>query len=255
MDADGSRLRELSPSDGARCRYSCAYTPEAPCPRWLQFLEESFAVDRDGAEKIALLQEFVGACLFGVAPRFERVFLLIGCGANGKSTFISVVSGLFPPGTVSAIAPQHMAHDYSAAALAGVQLNACNELPDLDILSSERFKCIVSGQAVQARRIYGSPFIVTPIAGHLFACNELPGSVDGSEGFWRRWCVVSFNRQVEEHAQIKGFAEVILADERAGVLAWGVEGARRLLRAGRYSVAPSSRADTEEWKREANPQC
>jgi putative DNA primase/helicase len=60
------------------------------CPEWMEFLRQIFNED---AELIAFIQRAVGYCLTGSTAE-QCLFILIGSGANGKSTFLRVLQHL-----------------------------------------------------------------------------------------------------------------------------------------------------------------
>lgn len=243
-----------SPENRARHAYAFSIGDMAVQPaRFLAFLDEVFLGDTDAAEKGAYLQEFLGAALLGIAPRFQRVTCLFGAGSEGKSTCIEIVASVFPTASVTAVAPQHWANEYRRAQLATSRLNAASELPSAAIASTEVFKAIVSGDLTDAREIYKPPFSFRCAAGHLFATNVLPDVSDTADGFWRRWVVVTFNRKFEGAAADPLLASNIIATERPGVVAWMLEGAQRLMQRGHYLVPPSSVRAVDLWRKRANP--
>jgi P4 family phage/plasmid primase-like protien len=241
------------------------YAPDAPAERWRRYLEEVFAlpgeaalsdeqralVAADRADRIALLQEFVGACLLGMAARLAVCLVLTGEGANGKSVFLTVVKALFPAAATVSLAPQLWENRFYLAELAGVRLNAVAELPERDILESDAFKAVVAGDPVMVARKHQRPFTLRPGAGHVFACNALPGTKDQTEGFWRRFAVVPFERRFAEHERDLHLDEALLR-ELPGIAAWAIEGACRLQAQGRYTSPASSRDAKREWQHDSD---
>ncbi len=207
--------------------------------------------DRPGA-LLAILQEFAGACLIGIATRFALVLVLLGDGSDGKSTIGKVVAGIMPDGTVAAVAPQLWGSEYRRAQLRGVHLNVVAELPEADILDAEAFKAIVAGDPTDAREIREAPFMLRPRAGHLFSTNRLPGTRDLSHGFWRRLCVLKCSRKFTQAEADTEMPERLLAEERPALVAWALEGAVRLLGRGRYVLPSSSAEHTEAWRKSAD---
>lgn len=252
---DGNRIafEPHSPEHAARFSYAFHFDAAAPRSRWLACLADAFKGDDDAADKIACLQEFAGASLFGLASRYQRAIVMFGEGSNAKSTIARVIAAAFPPGSTCAVAPQKWGDEYRLALMAGKLLNVVSELPEADILEGETFKAMISGDAMTARPIREAPFPFSPRAGHLFAANKLPGSNDQSHGFWRRMIVLVFKRVFAEHEQNASLAEQIIAAELAGVVAWAIEGAQRIAASGRYTVPTSSAAALKSWKRGADP--
>jgi len=219
---------------------------------FLKFLDECFEPDLDADRKILLLQEFVGACLMGMATKYQRAVILFGEGANGKSVFQKIVCSLFEGKSITAVAPQDMDNEYRRALLSRSRLNVVTEIPENDILESGSIKALIVGDELDARPIRQDPFSFHPRAGHLFSANTLPGVRDMSHGFWRRWMVIRFNREFSESEQIKGLDDMIIEKEKAQILWWALEGASRLAKNGAYSVPASVQMAVDSWRQEAD---
>jgi P4 family phage/plasmid primase-like protien len=240
-----------SPEHRATLRVDFDYAPNTPAPRWKAFLESMLRGDDDARAKMDVLQEFIGVSYFGLAPRFQRCLVLFGGGSNGKSVFVSVVSEIFPPEFRCAIAPQQFEHEYWRATLAGKRLNTVSELPEQEIIRSESFKSIISGDAITGRNPTGRPFRFRPTAGHLFAANQLPKAQDPTDGFWRRLLVVAFTQRVAVEKQDSLLAEKLL-EERRGIVNWAIDGAQRALARGRLEEPASSRRAVADWRKSAD---
>lgn len=247
-------LAPHSPEWRARAGYSFPFDPSAPvhCPQWASFLLDLFRDDEDCDGKIAFFQQFTGACLLGLAPRYQRTVVFVGDGDNGKSTLLEVVSAMMPDGAYCSIPPQDWGDEYRIAMLTGKRLNAVSELPEADILESEAFKKIVTGDVTMARNIREAPFQFTPMAGHIFAANTLPGATDMTEGFWRRFVVMRFSRRFLAHEKRPGIAREIIEAERPGIVSWMLRGADRVLVDRGYTLPRSAAAELADWRRRAD---
>lgn len=254
VDGGGVRLETFCPDHRARFPLPFVYSDDVDARPWVDFMRRLFVADTDCEQKISTLQEFVGACLIGVAPQYARCAVLTGGGANGKSTFLELVSALFPPSAVTSIAPHHWAREYYVARLAGSALNACNEIPEHDILAGETFKAVITGEPVMARDPYERPYKLTPRAGHLFACNSLPGTTDQTHGFWRRFLVIEFTRDFSKGGDMQTKEEVIteMTAHLPGALAWALHGAARLMRNGKYTLPASHERALRCWQVDSN---
>jgi putative DNA primase/helicase len=253
VSADRITLEPHRAAHRARVGLPFDFIENAPTSFWSKFVGDLFAGDDDADAKANCLQEFAGAALLGIATRFQIALILLGEGANGKSEFIKATMASMPEGSCVAIPPQDWGQEYRRALLANKRLNIVSELPEADILSSEAFKAVISGDAITGRHIREAPFTFTPIAAHLFASNRLPGTTDHSDGFWRRPVVLRFNRVFKGADAVPDIAAKIVAAERPGIVRWMLEGARRLLAAGRYTVPASSATEIAEWRRNADP--
>jgi P4 family phage/plasmid primase-like protien len=250
---NGAVLETHDRKHAARAGYPFSFERGA-CPRlFLGFLDSLFRDDEDRCEKTSYVQEFFGACVLGLAPIYQRCTIATGGGENGKSRLADVAIECMPPGTTSAIAPQEWGNEYRRAMLVGKHLNAVGELPEREILASESFKAIVAGDPIVARIIRESPVMYRPIAGHYFAANALPGTPDQTEGFWRRFVVLTFNRSFKnDPTRDPHIATRILAAERPAIASWFIDGAVRLLRSREYTIPPSHHAALAAWRKGAN---
>lgn len=227
---------------------STEYDQSNPPHLFLKFLTDCFRDDDDADEKIKCLQEFVGNALLGQSTAFQKGLILFGTGANGKSTFQTIIESLFEGQSITSVPPQEFENEYRRAMLANSRLNLVNELPETDILLSESVKAMISGDSMVARQIREAPFQFRPRAGHIFAGNALPSVRDLTPGFFRRWLIIEWNRRFEAHEQDVGLARRIIKSERGAIAAWALEGALRAHRVGSYTDPPSSRTAIEEWR-------
>lgn len=252
VDAEEIKLHSHSPDFRARFAFGFPFAPHAQPALWLQFLAEAFRDDADREQKLALVQEYLGLSLLGLATKFQRVLVLVGEGANGKGVLSSVIERCMPPGSVCAIPPQQLGQEYRRAMIAGKLLNIVSELPEADILDSESWKAIVAGDTTSGREIREAVFTFKPIAGHIYSANRLPGTSDQTHGFWRRIIVVQFNRVFEEHEQDPHLADRIARTEVPAIVSWALEGAQRVLRQGHYTTPSSAAAALDDWRRDAD---
>jgi P4 family phage/plasmid primase-like protien len=223
-------------------------------PQLDAFFGTLFEDCEDAADRIALLQEFIGACLLGLAPSYQRCLVLYGTGNNGKSQVIDLARAAFPAGTVVALPPQQWEERFRLPMLVGALANFVGEMPTKEIAASETFKGIVTGDTQTAERKNRDPFTFAPRAGHLFASNSLPSSSDISAGFFRRFVVLPLTRVFEEDGLgvERDIGKRIASEERQAIAAWAVEGAARVQRQGGYTVPASARDLKEQWVNESD---
>ncbi len=247
----------LPHSSTHRVRSSYPFNFESsPHPRaFIAFLNSCFKGDGDAEAKIQLLQEFAGACMSGIATRYERALFMRGAGAgNGKSTALKLVSAAMPENTVLSVAPQEMGEQYRRAMFVGKLFNAVSELPERDILDAESFKAFVSGDNLTGRSPYEKPVTFRPRAGHMFGVNRLPSVKDSTNGFWRRPIIIEFNRTFRpgDPDHVVNIGDKILGAELPAIASWFLEGAVRLLRNGTYTVPPSHEVALDAWRGTSN---
>ncbi len=270
ITAIGATLLEHSPDHRARSYVPIVFDGKADATTWSNTLHEAMreisveGVEEEDTEtprrKARLLQEYIGAALFGMAPIYQRCMITTGGGNNGKSTILELIAEiLFMPEDRTSTPPQMWEKEYYAAQLHDKKFNVVGELPAREIMTSSVFKQIVAGETTQGRHPRGKPFEFRPIAAHIFACNALPATGDYSEGYWRRFLVVAFKRTFAKVGEVKGAAtsddikRPILTSERAGVLNWAIAGAVAVMAQNGYSIPQEHHEALTEWRNEADP--
>ena len=191
------------------------------CPHWNTFLEHVVPNPFDRTR----VQEWAGYFLYP-STKLEKLLFLYGSGRNGKSTFIEVLTSLFDPIEISHVEPHNFVREYDVAALQHKRINVVTDITT-DKSTSGMFKQLVSGERVKARNPYGKPFSFTPNVKFLFSSNFLPQTHDRSEGFYRRWDILKFSRQLKE-SEVDLELKNKLKKELPGILVWALEGLQRL---------------------------
>ena len=245
-----------TPYHMARHRFGFDYDPSAPHPLFDQFLADVFADAQpwDAAERVRVLQEFVGASLVGRATGLQQALVLYGSGNNGKSAFLEMAEAVFPEGSTCALPPQDWGSRFRTAGLVGKLANIVNEIPENEIVASALFKSVISGESVQGEHKMRTPFTFRPTAGHMFSANSLPATSDQSKGFWRRFIVVPFSRDMSQAPNRRpNIAREIVQAELPGIVAWAIEGAARVMAQGGYSRCQASDDAIRRWRLEVDP--
>jgi P4 family phage/plasmid primase-like protien len=249
---EGLEVLPSGPDHRARASYPFALARGAVPSRWVAFLDSVFRDDEDRVAKVSFVQEFFGACVLGVAPKYQRACVALGEGDNGKSVLANVGLSCMPPGTTTAIPPQSWGHEYYRADFVGKLINVLGELPEREIIASDAFKAIVSGDPITGRLIREAPTTFRPRAGHYFAANRLPGTSDQSEGFWRRFVVLTFNRSFKGDPERDPDIVTKILAERPAIVGWMLDGAARLVQAKDYTIPRSHHAALAEWRKNAD---
>lgn len=244
------RLRPASPRDFLTYQLPFDYDPEATAPTFQAYLDK-VQPDRD---RQRILAESV-AYLF-VTPgtlKLEKVPLLYGTGANGKSVFFDVVNALLGGGAnVSSFTLQQLTDEsgYFRAKIANKLVNYASEINGK--MDAAIFKALASGEPVSARLPYGEPFTVTRYAKLMFNCNELPREVEQTDAFFRRFLLVPFDVTIPDAEQDKGLSGKIIGKELSGVFNWVLDGLHRLLRQERFTDSRAVRDALEQYRRRSD---
>jgi P4 family phage/plasmid primase-like protien len=252
INADGVQTEDFDPGHRQTAYLPFDYSPGAFPTAFVTTLRQCWREDDDVEEKVELLREWIGAALCNRATDYQKGLVLHGSGANGKSMIQEIVMAMFPAGTVTSIPPQDMENEYRRAKLSSSRLNCVAELPEADILQSEAVKAMIGGDLVSARYIREAVFEYKPRAAMLFSANTLPGVRDMTAGFWRRWLVLTFDRQFKEEEMDRQLAGRIIAHDLPAIASWAIEGAAALAARGYFNVPKSSEQAVNAWRHQAD---
>lgn len=235
--------REHSPEYHFTTRLPVEYDPEAGCPRWESFLEESVhPVDR------LKLQEYAGYLLHHWGVPHNRFLMLSGPTNSGKSTWTNVLTSAIGEEHVSNESLQRLADDkHATAQLEGAWLNTCMDLDRVSPRGLGRLKQLASGDGVTVERKYATPYSTVLPAKHVFAANDLPDLPREDEAFHERALHVIFPRTVPRRDRDPDLADK-LQEEAPGILNWMLEGYARLMEQSRFTGERSLEDKEALWR-------
>ena len=251
LDLQTKSLMPFDPAVLITRRVPWAYEPDATCPRWEAFLREVFGDDPDVQEYI---QRLVGYVLTGDTS-LQQMWLCVGTGANGKSTFIRALQNLLGPDyaqqapeTVLLGKPSQGSATSELARLAGARLVALTETDQGQHLNETRVKSLVSGDPIAARELYQAIQEFEPTAKFFLATNHLPVVRGTDEGIWRRLVVIPFERTFDVNID-PGLAATLRA-EMPGILTWAAQGALLWWSTKKVPVPAAFTAPTKAYRHE-----
>jgi len=203
----------------------------ASCPRFIKFLKEVVS-----KEDLPILQEFLGYCLFKGLP-FQKVVMLVGVGANGKSVFLIVLRAFIGPENCASVSLQNILNNrFAAAELYGKSVNIYADLSSDALRSSGLFKLITGGDSMTAERKFQQPFVFQNTTKNIFSANEVPPVNDQTDAFYRRWIIILFSTIIPvENRDSELASKLTTPDELSGILNFALEGLKRLLARGDFS--------------------
>jgi putative DNA primase/helicase len=219
-------LRDFDQKNFLTHQLSFEYNTSATAPLFQKYLNEVLP-DKD---KQKVLAEYMGYIFIKTGIlKLEKVLMLFGTGANGKSVFFEIISALLGSENMSNYSLQSLTNEngYFRAKLSGKLLNYASELHSN--FETSIFKQLASGEPIETRLPYKEPFILTDYAKLMFNCNELPKEVEQTNAFFRRFLIMEFDVTIHESNQDKELSKKIIEAELSGVFNWVLEGLDRLL--------------------------
>lgn len=121
----------------------------------------------------------------------------------------------------------------------GKVVNFAGELSENRVIPGDIFKRIVAGEEIQAQFKNQNPFVFVPECAQWFNSNHLPKTRDSSEGFTRRWLILDFNNIIDAAKRVLDLDQQILEHERQAIVAWAMQGYKRLTESSRFTLPTS----------------
>lgn len=230
------------------------YDEDAECPAIKEFLSD---IVRE--EDLTALQEMMGYALLADQP-FEKAWMLLGSGENGKSTFLNLLTQLI--GEENVVSPslhRLMNNKYARATLYGKLANINADLSEQALQRTGVFKQLTGGDQIQAEEKYKPSFEFWNTATLIYAANKLPKTTDTTDAFFRRWIIIEFPYKFtdadDDHKdKDPNIADQLYQDEElSGLLNFALEGLHRVLDQEGFSDTRHMEEIKEEWLRRTNP--
>jgi len=201
------------------------FDPSQDCP-----LIKNFILEVVGKEYEPLVQEFIGYCMYRVMF-IHKAFMLVGNGANGKTTLTKIITALLGAQNVSNITLQALCYNrFAASQLHNKLANLCADTPNRVLEHTGMFKMLSGNDSVYMEEKFKRGFNAVNLAKLLFACNEVPETMDDTDAFFRRWVIIPFNNifiGAKDDKRLLG--KLATPTELSGLLNYALEGLKRLL--------------------------
>jgi P4 family phage/plasmid primase-like protien len=206
---------------------------------WLDCLDLIFQKNQ---QLINYVQMICGLAAIGKVY-VEALIIAYGDGRNGKSTFwnsVSRVLGLYS-GNISAdtltvgcrrnIKPE-------MAEVKGKRLLIAAEMQEGARLNDSTIKQLCSTDDVFAEKKYKDPFSFKPCHTLVLYTNHLPRVSASDDGIWRRLIVIPFHAKITGKDDIKNYGEYLYENAGENILAWIIEGAKKVIALGYQIPVP-----------------
>ena len=241
------KLREQRREDFIKYQLPFEYNPKATCPIFDKYLLRVLP-DEDCRKVLA---EYMGY-IFINNLKLEKALILYGSGANGKSVFFKIANAILGDENICSYSLQNLTkyESYQRAELSNKLLNYASEINGK--LETSIFKQLVSGEPVEARQIYGRPFVMREYGKLMFNCNELPKEVEQTHAFFRRFLIIPFDQTIPESEQDPELEKKIISSELSGVFNWILDGLRRLLAQKKFTLSKIIEEQINTYRKESD---
>jgi putative DNA primase/helicase len=225
------------------------YTSGAKCPDIDLFFSQIVKND-----DVALLYELCGWCLDRKSP-IQKLFFLLGAGANGKSTFLNLLRKFLGPENCAAASLQSLADNrFTMAQLSDKLANIFPDLPASGIRDAAVIKGLTGGDTMMAEHKFEKPFNLQNTAKLIFSANKAPRLSEDSDAIWRRLVIVDFpNQFMAAKADSDLVNKLTTAEELSGLLNAALEALQRLRQQKAFTVGASMESVRRQYLLNSNP--
>ena len=215
------------------------YTPGVPHPEWNKFLQSMFFSEMDRCE---LLQEVMGWWLISDNLNHQKAVAFDGVSRSGKGTIFRVVEAVIGGGLTDISLDQLIDNkNLSSLRTANLAIDRDAKRPQPRNMSTvhSQFNKITANEPIAIPLLH----IQDPWHGELncklaIGCNGIPIMADDSGAAPGRWLVLKFTKS------FLGEEDLTLMDrlyaEIPAITAWAIEGLRRLIQNGQFTMPQSS---------------
>ena len=234
-----------------RTQLDVSYDRRACPKRFMRFLMEVLDEKKD---RQTILEMFATALLRNTL-NMEKAVMLIGEGANGKSTLLSTISDVFGSENVSGVSIHDLLWNrFSKADLDAKMLNIYGDISSKDLSHVGILKSIITGEGITVEKKNKGSFIMRPYAKMFFAANRLPEVNEDTDAIYRRFLIVKFNRQFKGSDDNRTLLlELTTEGEKSGILNLLLGHARIVMRNKRLTYEPTTEQVRAEWHDKSDP--
>src|ERR687897_1428947 len=223
LDLRTGKLKDHDPADRITKIVPADYDPDAPCPRFEQFLKETLVDEA----VISFVKRYSGYTLTGIT-RERLLAILYGFGKNGKTTLVELLRDVMGgyatnTDTETLLMKRYQGVGNDVAALKGARFVSAAEVEQGRRLAESKVKQLTGRDTVSARFLFGEPFNFTPEFKLWLSTNNKPVIQGTDDALWDRIRLIPFTQRFDGDRQDPKLSEKLRA-EMPGVLAWMVEG-------------------------------
>jgi len=181
-------------------------------------------------ENPVLFQQLFGLAISGYLNKAQKVMVMKGMGGAGKGTISDIMMAMLPSNRITSVSLDQLNQEYYRAHIAQSRVNFSSEVrtgrgaKKIDITG---LKEITGGGVINARFAYGVPFNFKSTCSFVISMNDNfslhPVGPETERRFGHSMVQFTKHASMEE---IVGLADMIIADELPGVLAWAIEGVK-----------------------------
>lgn len=225
------------------------YNPEAQCPTITKFLSDIVK-----PEDVTLLLEVIGWCL-DANSRMQKLVMLLGDGANGKSTFLGLLRAFVGSENCSSESLHQLTENrFSMAELYNKLVNIFGDLPAKGIKDVSNIKTLTGGDLLVAEKKFQNQFTFVNKAKLIFSMNQLPSLPEDNLAMWRRIILIDFPNEFTGKKDDKQIIDKLTTEEElSGLLNLALQHLKDVQTKGEFSYHKSIDDVRREYLLKSDP--
>jgi len=210
-----------------------SFNGKSACPMWEKFLDDIFLGNQD---MIDFMQRVIGYSMTS-STKEQCLFILYGCGRNGKSIFTDTIAHMFGDYAVNCPTNALIKKNYTGgipndvAALKGARFVTATESNQNVTLDEALIKQLTGSDKITARFLHKEFFEFRPTFKIFIATNHKPNIRGTDTGIWRRIRMIPFDLRITDANDDRNLLKK-LRTELPGIFVWAVKGYKKWLQDG-----------------------
>jgi P4 family phage/plasmid primase-like protien len=187
----------------------------------------------------------------------EKSVMFLGNGENGKSVCLDYLSSLIGKNNISHIPLHKLAEDkFAMAKLDGKLANVFADLEKNELRHTGCIKGISSGEPCFVQNKGKDGFDLYPMCKLIFSTNKFPKVFDQTQGFFRRWIIIKWNRNFENDPdRISNLKDTLIENQEEKNLVFSslMKLAEHLKTKCKFTNTPDWKTVQKIWNQNADP--
>lgn len=257
-------LRQFTPKEIFFNKIPIKYDPKEECPA----IKKHFTAVLKNEEDLPVVQELFGYLLLK-EYRFEKAFMFIGTGRNGKGKTIELMKAFLGIENCASVPLQQFETDnFAQGELFNKMANLAGDLDARALKHTGSLKTLTGRDLISASRKFLPRVHFVNYAKMVFAANQLPVTYDLTPAFFMRWILLEFPFVFLTEEEIKELPEkdqknckikdpeivkkITTDSELSGLLNFALDGLQKLLKQKDFSYSKSTEEVKTMWLRKSD---
>ena len=233
----------------SRIQLPVEFKPDAIPHSFLRYIAECLPRSED----LFMVMEGFASCLLKTS-KYEKAFMFIGAGSNGKSTFLELMMEVLGRDNISNVSIHDLTQQrFTKAELEGKLANIYADVESDELKSTGVLKALISGDSILVEKKNQHPFKMRNIAKMFFSANRFPEVLDQSNAMFRRFVIVDWIVTFDKKKDINLKTKLKEPQELSGILNILIRLARDLEKRGSFKHNVDIEKLRRNWNEKADP--